>query len=166
VSLQGAAVNCELEHVTEHLREVVGHHRSAALDDLVEKLNDLARRDGPSIAPVPPRQHIRPKHPARLLRILALCFEPLLDVFVRDKEHARPVARIGSWNSVLWSGGESRFEVGRVGRLLPWCQGIALRRRSSSVVAISLAETIHRSTGIDPLVQPLAILHRELTRLG
>jgi len=78
-------VNGELEHVTKHLREVIGHDRSAALDHLVEKLNDLARSDGPSIAPVPLRQHVSSKHSARLLRILALCFEPLLDVFVRDE---------------------------------------------------------------------------------
>jgi hypothetical protein len=93
-------------------------------------------------------------------------YEPFLDVFVRDEEDARPVARIGSWNSVLWSGGESRFEVTLIGRLLPWCQRIALRRRGSPIVAISLAETIHRSTGIYPLVQPLAFLHRELARFG
>jgi hypothetical protein len=31
-----------------------------------------------------------------------------------------------------------------------------------NVVAIPLAETIHCSARIDPFVQPLAILHREL----
>jgi hypothetical protein len=139
--------------------------KSNSVDDLVEEFDDLPGGDGSSVAPVPFGKHVRPKHPTRLLRILALCLKPPLDVFVGDEEDARPAARIGARNPALRRGRKPTLEVIRSGGLSPCFRWTVLGLRGRPIIAVS-AEAIRRSAWIDASVQPLAVLQRELSCFG
>jgi hypothetical protein len=78
--LQHVAADAEVEHLGDQRLDVVGHDRSAPLDDAIEEIAHVAPRDGLREPSLPVGEDVDAEHPVVLLPAALLELGVPLDV--------------------------------------------------------------------------------------